>query len=183
MHLQLAAGQLPDAVRQVMQRDVHGPVDVRGIPFTVTAHVEDDDRAVMADHGQSGEGCGLVIAQRLARGPGGRAAVGGGTRAVDADPDQLALGFGDLFRGLAEQGQRGAPRDQSAQVGREAAVQVEAERAGQVPAGERAAGAQVDHPLPCLDAAARLGGVGAARRGGDRSGPAGPAALAGPMCA
>ena len=50
--------------------------------------------------------------------------------------------------GVAEQGQRGAPRDQPAQVGGEAPVQREAERACQVPGRERRAGAQVCHPLP-----------------------------------
>ena len=107
--------------------------------------------------------------------------MGGGFRAVDADPDQFPLGPGDLLRCLAEQGQWRVPGNQPAQVGGEAAVQVEAERAGQVPGGERPAGAQVHHPLPGLDPAPQFAGL--ARRGGFRSGPAGPAALAGPMCA
>ena len=164
MHPQLAAGQFAGAARQVVQRDVDGPIDVRGVPFGVTAHVEDGDRTVVAHRGQPGEIRDRVAAQRLARGPRGRAAVGGGPRAVDADPHQFPLGLGDLLGGLAEQDQRGIPRDQPAQVGREAAVQVEAERSGQMPGGERPAGAQVDHPLPRLDPAAELGGLGAGRR-------------------
>ena len=44
-----------------------------------------------------------------------------------------------------------SPRDQPAEVGREAAVQVEAERAGHVPGGERPAGPQVHHPFSRLD--------------------------------
>ena len=53
-------------------------------------------------------------------------ACGGGP--VDADADQLALRLGDALGGLAEQGERGAPRDQPAEVGREAAVEAEVER-------------------------------------------------------
>ena len=80
--------------------------------------------------------------------------------------------------GLAEQGHRGAPRDQPAQVGANLPVQAEVQRAGQVPGGERRAVAQVDHPLPGGDPAAQLVGVGARRRRTGRLG-SGPAALAG----
>ena len=44
---------------------------------------------------------------------------------------------GDLLRGLAEQGQRRAPRDGPAEVGSEAAVEAEVQRSGDVPGGER----------------------------------------------
>ena len=96
---------------------------------------------------------------------------GGGGGPVDADPDQLALRLGDLLGGLAEQGQRGAPRDQPAQVGRELPVEAEVQRAGHVPGGERGAGAQVDQPLPRLQPAAQRGLV---RRLRGRSGPVRP---------
>ena len=84
------------------------------------------------------------------------AAGGLGGRAVDADPDQLALGLGDVLGGLAEQRHRGAPGDQPAQVGRERAVEAEVEGAGGVAGGERGAVAQVDDPLAGLDAPAEL---------------------------
>jgi hypothetical protein len=88
----LAAGQLFDPGGQVVQRDVHGSFDVRGVPFRIAAHVEDHDRAVAADGCQVGEVGDPVAAQPPARGPDVRPTVGGGLRPVDADPDQLALG-------------------------------------------------------------------------------------------
>ena len=75
--------------------------------------------------------------------------------------------------GLAEQGQRGAPRDQPAQVGGEAAVEPEVQRAGHVPGGERGAVPQVDHPLAGLDATPQLGRVRAAGCGQVRGAGAG----------
>ena len=84
---------------------------------------------------------------------------------VDADPDELALRLRDLLGGLAEQGDRGAPGDQPAEVRREAAVEPEVERAGCVAGRERGPAAQVDDPLAGLDATAQLGGVGDRRQG------------------
>ena len=81
----------------------------------------------MTDRFEIGEVGDRVAAQCLAIRPLGRAAGRNGGRAVDTDAHQLALGLGDLLRGLAEQSQRRVPRDQPAQVGHEAAVQVEAE--------------------------------------------------------
>ena len=88
------------------------------------------------------------------RGPPVAAAVG----PFDPDPDQLALRLGHLFGRLAEQRERGAPRDHPAEVGGERPSRPKFSGAGDVPGGERGAGAQVDHPL-----AGRRSG-GAARR-------------------
>ena len=165
----------------MVQGNVDGAADVGGVPFLVATDVQDDHRTVTPDRFQGGEVRDGVAAQRPAAGPVIRVPGGGRGGSVDADPDQLALGLGDLLGSLAQQGQRRAPGDQPAQVGGEAAVQVEAERAGHVPGGESPAGPQVHHPLSRLDAPPQLGGVGAARRGQVRSD--GPAALAGPMCA
>ena len=104
-------------------------------------------------------------ASQLAVGPVLGPAGGVGRRAVDADADQLALRLGDVLGGLAEQGDGRAPGDQPAEVGREAAVETEVERAGRVAGGERGAVAQVDDPLAGLDAPPQLGGVGDGRRG------------------
>ena len=117
-----------------------------------------------ADLLEVGEGAGRER-RELPVGPVLGAAGGLGGRAVDADPDQLALGLGDVLGGLAEQGDRGAPGDQPAQVGRERAVEAEVEGAGCVAGGERGAVAQVDDPLAGLDAPAQLAGVGLARVG------------------
>ena len=94
-----------------------------------------------------------------------RGAGGGGGGPVDADPDQLALRLGDLLGGLAEQGDRGAPGDEPAQVGgerrrrgRSSACRARARR-------RRRCGAQVDHPLAGLDPPAQLCGVGRRRWG------------------
>ena len=98
---------------------------------------------------------------------------GGRGGAVDADPHQFALGLGDLLGSVAQQGQRRAPGDQPAEVGGEAAVQVEAEGSGHVPGGERPPGTQVHYPFSGVDAPPQLGGVRAARRGQVRAGRAG----------
>ena len=65
-----------------------------------------------------------------------------------------------------EQRQRGAPRDQPAQVGGELSVEAEVERARHVPGRERGPGAQVDQPLPRLDAGARSSAASAGSGGG-----------------
>ena len=82
------------------------------------ADVEDDHLAVVAHLREVGEGAGRERCQ-LAVGPVLRAAGGVRGGAVDADPDQLALGLGDVLGGLAEQGDRRAPGDQPAEVGGE----------------------------------------------------------------
>ena len=109
-----------------------------------------------------GEGTGrerreLTIAPVLGRTGGLR------RRAIDADPHELALGLGDVFGGLTEQGDRGPPRDQPTQVRGEGAVETEVQCAGCVAGGERGPVAQVDDPLTGLDALAELPWVG--RRG------------------
>ena len=108
----------------------------------------------------------------------------GGARGgpVDADADQLALGLGDLLGGLAEQGERGAPGDQPAEVGRERAVEAEVQRAGRRGRRRRRSGCAGRRPTR----RPRCGGAARRRRparAADRSGARGPAALAGAMCA
>ena len=90
----------------------------------VAADVEHDDLAVVAHLGEVGEGRRSGSSPALGRSS-PRAAGGVGRGPVDADPDQLALRLGDLLGGLAEQGHRGAPRDQPAEVRRERAVEAE----------------------------------------------------------
>ena len=139
-------------------------------------------RAVVADLGQVGEGGPLEPAQRPV-GPLLRAAGGRGRGPVDADADQLALRLGDLLGGLAEQGQRGAPRDQPAEVGGELPVEAEVQGARRRARRRTRCGCAGRPPTPPPRSARRSSaGVGQRRR---RSGPAraGPAALAGPMCA
>ena len=63
----------------------------------VAADVQDDHRPVVADRFKVGEVRDRVAAQRLAARPLGRAASGGRGGAVDADPDQFALGLRDLL--------------------------------------------------------------------------------------
>ena len=76
-------------------------------------------------------------------------------------------------RRLAQQRQRRPPRDQPAEVGRQAAVEAEAERPGQVPGGEGPACAQVHHPFARSDAPLQFAGVRAVRRAQLRAGRAG----------
>ena len=91
------------------------------------------------------------------------AAGGGGRGPVDADPDHFPLRHRDLLGGFAEQGDRGAPRDQPTQVGGERPVDSEVQRAGYVAGGERGTGPQIDQPLSVFEPPAQLLGVGGLR--------------------
>ena len=84
----------------------------------------------------------------------------------------------DLLRCLPEQGHRRAPGNHPAQVGGEAAVEREAERAGHEAGGERDPVPQVNDPLAGLDPAPQLGRAARPRRG--QVGPPGPAGWPGP---
>jgi hypothetical protein len=63
-HLRRSA-DLCSAGRQLGQRDVHGPLDVAGLPLVVLAHVEDDqllghgNRHLVGGHG--GNCCGEIM--------------------------------------------------------------------------------------------------------------------------
>ena len=159
VHPDLARRHVCDALHQLVQRDVDGPVDAGRVVLVGPAYVEHDHLAVVAHlgevgEGRRGEGAEPAVAPVLGRAGG----VCRGT--VDADPDQLPLGRCDVLGVLAEQRERGAPGDQPAEVGREAAVEPEVEGAGRVPGREGGAGAQVDDPLAGLDASPQLGRVG-----------------------
>ncbi len=114
--------------------------------------------------GQVGEGPPRVAAGAGRRGElADRAGCGtGGT--VDPDPDELALRVGGLRRVLPDQGERGAPRDDPAEVGRELLPEGDPDAAGQVLGGIGGAVAQVHDPLAGGDALAE--GVGVGRFGG-----------------
>ena len=111
--------------------------------------------------------------------------AGAGGRArepVDADPGQVPLRRGDLFRAVAEQGQRGAPRDKPAEVAREVGAVLEAQSDPVTcPAANARRLRRSTTHSPALIRAASW--AGPATAGGDRSAAPGPAALAGPMWA
>ena len=130
--------------------------------FEVAAHVEDDDRPVVADLGEVGEG-GPREGARAASPPAQSAGLPVACAAGRSMPmrDQFPLGLGDLRPGCSPSRVSGVPqRDEPAEVGGEAAVQAEVERAGDVPGGERDPVAQVDHPFAGGEALADLLGVG-----------------------
>src|ERR1022692_3377471 len=152
VHPDLAPGDFADTGTQVLQRDVQRAVEAAAGPFECAAHVQDGDRAVVAHSGQvsetrDGKGC-----QRLAARPFLRGAVGGAGEVIDADPGQVALGGGDLPGGVAEQGQRGSPRDQPAEVVREVGAVLEAQRSADVTGRARLAVAQIGDPFSGGDA-------------------------------
>ena len=163
VHPHLAGGDLVEPVPQLVQGDVDGVADRCGGVLLGASNVQDHHVAVVPDVGEVGEGgrreAGQLTVRPVLRRAGG---VGGGT--VDADADQLALGLGHDLRGLPEQGDRRAPGDQPAEVGREGAVETEVQGAACMPGRERGAVAQVDHPLAGLDPPAELGGVRECRR-------------------
>ena len=163
VHPHLAGGDLVDAAGQLVDRDVDGAVDAGLGELVRPAYVEHDDLAVVSDLAELGEGRrpGSWPARRSVQSSGFAGVVRGG--AVDADPDQLALRLGDVVGGLTEQGDGGPPRDQPAEVGREATVEPEVEGAGRVAGSEGGAGAQVDDPLPRFDPTAQLARVGELR--------------------
>ena len=171
VHPDLAGRHLVEPAGELVDRDVHRAVDPGAGVLVAAADVEDDHLAVAADPLEVGEGRRSGSVARLAVGPVARPAGRVRRGPVDADPDQLALGLGDLVGGLAEQGQRGAPGDQPAEVGGEPAVEAEVQGAGGVAGGEGGPVAQVDDPLAGLDAAAQLGGVGALGRCSGRARP------------
>ena len=80
---------------------------------------------------------------------------------VDADPGQLQLRLCDLLWVVADQGERGAPRDGPAEIRAERVAELDGDGPGHVRPRERPALAQVDHPLSGLDAPSQLGRVGA----------------------
>ena len=164
MHPDLAGRDLRDSAGQLVDGDVVGARDAGGGVLVGAADVEDHDVAVVADLLEVGERGGGE-ARQLTVGPVLRSTGGVGGRTVDADPDQLALGFGDVVRRLPEQGHRGAPGDQPPEVGGEGPVDPEVEGARRVAGREGGPVAQVDHPLPGLDAATQLGGIGGGGRG------------------
>ena len=106
VHPDLAFGNVGQAGGQLVDGDVHGAGDVREVPFLVAAHVQDHHGTVMPDLRQVREVRNGVAAQRPAAGPVTRMPGGGRGQPVDADPDQLPLGLGDLLGRVAEQGQR-----------------------------------------------------------------------------
>jgi len=159
-HPHLARWHVAEPARQLVQRDVDSAGDVPLRPLQTAAHVEHDHPAVLAGGGQLPQRCQAQPDQwRTAGPPPGRPGRRGG-RPVDADAGQLSLGLGDLSGRLAEQGQRHAPGDEPAEVGGEAAVQAEAQRAGHMPGGERRARAHIDHPLAGVEPPPQLTGVG-----------------------
>jgi hypothetical protein len=120
-------------------------------PLPQTPDVHDGHGAVVAHLGQVGKR-GPLEAGKFVIGPVVRPTSGrrGGT--VDADPDELALGLGHLLGGLTQQRDGGSPRDESAQVGGELALDAEVEGARHEAGSESGAGAQVHHPLTGLEA-------------------------------
>ena len=148
-----------------MERDVDGAGDAGRVVLVGAAYVEDDDLAVVAHLGEVGEGRGRERAQlrRSLQSSGLPVACAAGRSMPIRTSSRWASATSSAA--LAEQRDRGAPGDEPAEVGREAAVEPEVERAGGVPGGERGAVAQVDDPLAGLDAAAQLGGVGERRAG------------------
>jgi E1-E2 ATPase len=112
---------------------------------------------------------------------GGRLVVRATAVGADTDPRQFPLGLRHLPRCLAEQGERGAPGQDPAQVTGEAAVQGETECPGHETRRERDPVPQVDHPLAGRDR--RRISAGSARPDRDKSACPGPARFAGPMWA
>lgn len=91
------------------------------------------------------------------------------------------LGVGDLVAGFTDEGDRGTPVVEPAEVADERAGQLEAERALQVPGGEHGAVAQVDDPFAGLDPPAQFGRIDRLGRGQVRR--LRPSLLMTPMCA
>ena len=139
--------------QQAVQRDVRRADEAAGGSLVVAAHVQHPRlRLVGEGAGEVGEG-----PPRIAAGAGGRSELRdrpdrGARGTVDADPDQLALGVGDLLMALADQREGCAPRDDPAQVGRELLAEGDPDAAGEVVGGVGGAVAQVDHPLTGGDA-------------------------------
>jgi hypothetical protein len=134
---------------------VQGFGDAAVDPFVVPADVEDRPRSavVMAmgglpAGGQVGEGGDRVAARLVVAGERGDGLGRGAGRPFDADADQLPLGVSDLLGGAGEQGERGAPGDEPAEVGGELGPEGDGDRAVQVAGGEGTALAQVDDPSP-----------------------------------
>ena len=156
--------------RQLVQRDVDGAVDVAGGELGGAADVEDD-----APGGGGGPGPGrrrsparrcpaafvgpCPAACRWRPRPGGRCRSG----PVPAAPAATWLGR------VAEQGERGAPRDQPAEVGGEGAVEAEVERAGTCPAAKAVRWRRSTTHSP---ASMPVAAAPPARAGAGRSGPA-----------
>jgi hypothetical protein len=168
VHPDLAGGYLAEMIWQFVEGNVRRARDMTLLPLKAAADV-DHDRRVTTGGGRDG-GCEVTELGEPQRGK--RPAAGpvlhppgrGGRRAVDPDPDQLPLCVADLFRCLAQQRDWLVPGDRPAQVGSEAAIKREAERAGHEAGREGDPVPQVNHPLAGLDATADLRRVGPARR-------------------
>jgi hypothetical protein len=151
-------------------------------PFVLGAGLDDRHRRRVPGE-QAGEVRDPVGREGRAAGEGVDRAGGRTGEAVDADPRELAAGVGDLLTGLADEGELGVLGQQPAEVGDEGLGELERERAGKVPGGERGALTQVDDPLAGrdagLEACAQLDGPDRLRRRQvDRRGAGG---VGGPM--
>jgi hypothetical protein len=106
VHPDVSGRYIFDAVFELPERDVDSAVEMAGFPFVGSADVERDHPVA----GESGfevfEG-GDLVARRAAfcQGVGG---AGGGAGQVDADTDELALGFGDLGGAVTDESERGS---------------------------------------------------------------------------
>src|ERR1035441_10620583 len=118
VHPYLAGRNLPGALFQVPERDMDRAGQVPGAPLVGAADIEHDLAVTAPRCGQRREVSDLVAGQPAA----GQVAGSAGRRrrkAVDADPGELQLGRRYLPGGLADQGERRAPRDRPRQVGGE----------------------------------------------------------------
>ena len=181
VHPHLTGGDLVDPAPQLVHGDVHRARDRRGVVLVGAPDVEDDHVAVVADLLEVGERArsGSCRARRRPSPRGDPVACAAGRSMPIRTSSRCASATS--LGGLAEQGDRRAPRDEPAEVGREAAVEAEVQGARGVPAANAV---RVRRSTTHSPASIRLrSSVASASSGGLRSGSPGPAALAGPMCA
>ena len=183
MHPDLAVRHLGEPPGQLVDGDVDRTLDPGGLVLVGAADVENDDLAMMTDLREVGE-----------RGSRERHPAGADDSRSPALRWRAAAGRSIPIRTSSrcawatssavspQQGHRGAPVDEPADVGRERAVETEVQRAGRVAGRERGAVAQIDDPLAGLDPTAQLGRRQPARAGTGPGHSDGPAELAGAMC-
>ena len=102
-----------------MQGDVEGVGDVAVVVFVGAADVEDSDVGVVDLGGEGGEVGDAVAAQRGVVGQGVDVSGSGAGEVVNADAGEFASRLEDLVVVVADEGERGAPGVEPAEVGDE----------------------------------------------------------------